>query len=56
MIDIRSNKTTPLSVSDDQEDELLSIVPIKGGTKSVVGSTLGVLSIWNRAKGWQDCE
>lgn len=54
VIDVRANKTTPLSVSDDQEDELLSIVQIKGGSKSVVGSTLGILSIWNRAKGWQD--
>ena len=54
VIDVRSNKATPLSVSDDQEDELLSIVQIKGGNKSVVGSTLGILSIWNRAKGWQD--
>jgi len=54
VIDIRSNKATPLSVSDDQEDELLSIVQVKGGSKSVVGSTLGILSIWNRAKGWQD--
>jgi hypothetical protein len=43
-----------MSVSDDQEDELLSITQIKGGSKAVVGSTLGVLSIWNRAKGWQD--
>ena len=54
VIDVRSNKAAPLSVSDDQEDELLSIAQIKGGSKAVVGSTLGVLSIWNRAKGWQD--
>ncbi|WWD22770.1 hypothetical protein CI109_107263 [Kwoniella shandongensis] len=55
VIDIRSNKATPLSVSGDQEDELLSIVPIKGGTKAVVGSGLGILSIWNRKQGWGDC-
>ncbi|KAK8844682.1 hypothetical protein IAR55_006531 [Kwoniella newhampshirensis] len=55
VIDIRSNKPTPLSVSDDQEDELLSIVPIKGGSKAVVGSGLGILSIWNRKQGWGDC-
>ncbi|OCF43115.1 WD-repeat protein JIP5 [Kwoniella heveanensis CBS 569] len=53
--DIRSNKPQPLSVSDDQEDELLSIAQIKGGTKAVVGSGLGVLSIWNRKQGWGDC-
>lgn len=56
MIDIRSNKTTPLTVSDDQEDELLSITPIKGGTKAIVGSGLGILTIWNRKMGWSDCK
>lgn len=30
VIDVRSNSTTPFAVSDDQEDELLSIVSIKG--------------------------
>lgn len=30
VIDIRSNKTEPFAHSEDQEDELLSIVPIKG--------------------------
>lgn len=29
VIDIRSSKTTPLAHSEDQEDELLSIVPIR---------------------------
>ena len=55
VIDIRSNKPEPLSVSDDQEDELLSIAQIKGGNKCVVGSTLGILTVWNRKMGWQDC-
>lgn len=55
MIDIRSNKSTPLTVSEDQEDELLSIVPIKGGQKAIVGSGLGILSVWNRQLGWADC-
>lgn len=55
MIDIRSNKSTPLTVSEDQEDELLSIVPIKGGQKAIVGSGLGILSVWNRQMGWADC-
>ncbi|GHJ90214.1 hypothetical protein NliqN6_6616 [Naganishia liquefaciens] len=54
VIDVRSNSTTPLAVSDDQEDELLSIVSIKGGTKHVVGTQLGVLSVFERQKGWQD--
>ncbi|ORY22972.1 WD40-repeat-containing domain protein [Naematelia encephala] len=55
VIDIRSNKPSPLSISDDQEDELLSIVPIKNDTKAIVGSALGILSIWNRNQGWGDC-
>ena len=55
VIDIRVNKAEPHTLSDDQEDELLSIVPIKGGQRSVVGSTLGTLTIWDRSKGWRDC-
>ncbi|RSH89490.1 WD repeat-containing protein jip5 [Saitozyma podzolica] len=53
-IDIRSSKASPLAVSDDQEDELLSITAIKGGTRCVVGSGLGILSVWDRKKGWGD--
>lgn len=55
-IDIRSNKATPAATSEDQEDELLSIAQIKGGQKVIVGSTLGMLSVWNRQMGWGDCE
>lgn len=55
-IDIRSNKAVPLAVSDDQEDELLSIAPIKDGSKCVVGSGLGIISVWNRSAGWGDCK
>ncbi|TYJ57532.1 WD repeat-containing protein JIP5 [Cryptococcus floricola] len=55
VIDIRSNKSAPLSLSENQDDELLSIVPIKNGQKAVVGSGTGVLSIWNRKQGWGDC-
>ena len=55
-MDIRSNKAQPLAVSDDQEDELLSIGQIKDGDKVVVGSGLGILSLWNRKAGWGDCE
>ncbi|WWC67215.1 uncharacterized protein I206_101122 [Kwoniella pini CBS 10737] len=54
VIDIRSNKNQPLTVSADQEDELLSIVQVKGGQKAIVGSGLGILSIWNRNLGWGD--
>jgi len=54
VIDVRSNKAEPMATSADQEDELLSIVPIKGGTKCVVGTGLGALSIWNRKLGWED--
>lgn len=54
VIDVRSSKAEPMSVSADQEDELLSIAQIKGGDKCVVGTGLGVLSIWNRKLGWED--
>jgi hypothetical protein len=45
-----------MTVSEDQEDELLSIVQMKGGQKAVVGTSLGILSVWNRKSGWADCE
>ena len=41
--------------SEDQEDELLSIVPIRGGEKTVVGTQLGILAVFNRSSGWGDC-
>jgi len=55
VMDVRANKEEPLAQSEDQEDELLSIVPIKGNTKFVVGTQQGILSIFNRNKGWGDC-
>ncbi|KAF8511293.1 WD40-repeat-containing domain protein [Gautieria morchelliformis] len=55
VMDVRSNKPEPIAQSEDQEDELLSIVPIKGNNKFVVGTQLGILSIFNRSKGWGDC-
>ncbi|KAH8112369.1 WD40 repeat-like protein [Phellopilus nigrolimitatus] len=55
VIDVRSNKPTPFAHSEDQEDELLSIVPIRGGEKTVVGTQTGILSIFNRTSGWGDC-
>lgn len=45
-----------MTISEDQEDELLSIVKLKSGTKAIVGSTEGVLTVWNRKSGWGDCE
>ncbi|KAA1472358.1 WD40 repeat-like protein [Dentipellis sp. KUC8613] len=55
VMDVRAKKMEPFAHSENQEDELLSIVTIKGGTKAVVGTQLGVLSIFNRVKGWGDC-
>jgi len=55
VIDVRARTTEPLAQSEDQEDELLSIVPIKGATKIVVGTQLGILSVFNRSSGWGDC-
>ncbi|KAI8989141.1 WD40 repeat-like protein [Trametes punicea] len=55
VMDVRSKKMNPVAQSEDQEDELLSIVAIKGGQKVVVGTQLGVLSIFNRRSGWGDC-
>ncbi|TFK75670.1 WD40 repeat-like protein [Pluteus cervinus] len=55
VVDIRSQKSTPIAHSEDQEDELLSIVAIKSATKIVVGTQIGILSIFNRSSGWGDC-
>ncbi|KDQ07552.1 hypothetical protein BOTBODRAFT_38752 [Botryobasidium botryosum FD-172 SS1] len=55
VLDVRASKTEPFAQSEDQEDELLSIVPFKGNTKIAVGTQLGVISIFNRSAGWGDC-
>ncbi|KAK0460729.1 WD40-repeat-containing domain protein [Desarmillaria tabescens] len=55
VMDVRSKNTKPIAQSEDQEDELLSIVAIKGSTKFAVGTQIGVLSIFNRSSGWGDC-
>ncbi|KAH9077646.1 WD repeat-containing protein JIP5 [Lactarius deliciosus] len=55
VMDVRSKKPEPFAHSEDQEDELLSIVPFKGDTKVAVGTQLGIISIFNRNKGWADC-
>ncbi|KAG6868343.1 hypothetical protein C0993_004683 [Termitomyces sp. T159_Od127] len=54
-MDVRSKKTEPFAHSEDQEDELLSLVAIKSASKVVVGTQIGVLSIFNRSAGWGDC-
>lgn len=54
-IDVRGKKSEPLAQSEDQEDELLSIVAIRNGSKVVVGTQLGILSVFNRSQGWGDC-
>ncbi|KAJ7704313.1 WD40-repeat-containing domain protein [Mycena rosella] len=55
VMDVRSKKTTPFAQSEDQDDELLSATTIKGGAKVVVGTQLGILSIFNRSSGYGDC-
>jgi hypothetical protein len=54
-MDVRSKKAVPVAHSEDQEDELLSIVAIKGASKFIVGTQLGILSVFNRNSGWGDC-
>lgn len=55
VMDVRSTKATPLAQSEDQEDELLSIVPIKGGKRLAVGTQLGPITIFDRKRGYGDC-
>ncbi|KAJ7883292.1 WD40 repeat-like protein [Mycena leptocephala] len=55
VMDVRSKKTAPFAQSEDQEDELLAATTIKGGAKVVVGTQLGILSIFNRSSGYGDC-
>ncbi|KAJ7507256.1 WD40-repeat-containing domain protein [Mycena galericulata] len=55
VMDVRAKKIAPFAQSEDQEDELLSATTIKGGAKVVVGTQLGILSIFNRASGYGDC-
>ncbi|KAI0340452.1 WD40 repeat-like protein [Trametopsis cervina] len=55
VLDVRSKKKEPFAQSEDQEDELLSAVSIKNGQKLVIGTQLGILSIFNRRSGYSDC-
>lgn len=53
-IDLRSSGRTSFEQSEDQEDELLSITPIRRSQKLVVGTQLGILSLWSPAHGLLD--
>lgn len=53
LLDLRTNKVRETS-EGDADDELLSVVVIKGGTKIVCGTTSGVLNIWSWGY-WNDC-
>jgi len=55
VMDIRSKEAKPIAHSEDQEDDLLSIVSIKKNQKILVGTQLGMISVFNRKKGWGDC-
>ncbi|KAF9445042.1 WD repeat-containing protein JIP5 [Macrolepiota fuliginosa MF-IS2] len=55
VMDVRSKKPKFVAQSEDQEDELLSIVAIKGMSKVIIGTQLGILSVFNRNSGWGDC-
>ncbi|KAG8932469.1 WD repeat-containing protein jip5 [Tulasnella sp. 418] len=55
VMDVRAKKTEPIAQSIDQEDEMLSIAAIKQNSKIVVGTQLGMLSVFNRKSGWDDC-
>ncbi len=53
LIDLRTNKIKETS-EGDADDELLSVVVIKGGKKILCGTTSGVLDIWSWGY-WNDC-
>jgi hypothetical protein len=81
---VRGKKPEPVAQSEDQEDELLSVVSIRryfrlhrgpkhtqfpfacylishaknymnSGSKVIVGTQMGILSVFNRSQGWGDC-
>ncbi|EAU84048.2 hypothetical protein CC1G_06910 [Coprinopsis cinerea okayama7 len=79
VMDVRAKEPKVVAQSEDQEDDLLSIVAIKSSAnkcgfrsvhlvkkltcccchfsaqKILVGTQLGILSVFNRKKGWGDC-
>ncbi|KAI0797425.1 WD40-repeat-containing domain protein [Irpex lacteus] len=55
VLDVRSKKDKPFAQSEDQEDELLSIVSIKGGSKLLIGTQSGTLALFSPRHGYADC-
>lgn len=53
LLDLRTNKVRETS-EGDADDELLSVVVLKGGRKILCGTTSGVLNIWSWGY-WNDC-
>ncbi|EST05342.1 WD40 repeat [Kalmanozyma brasiliensis GHG001] len=53
-IDLTSSGPTSFELSEDQEDELLSITSIRSSSKLVVGTQLGILSLWSPSRGLLD--
>ncbi|GAC97651.1 WD repeat-containing protein [Pseudozyma hubeiensis SY62] len=53
-IDLLTSGPTSFEQSEDQEDELLSITSIRSSTKLVVGTQLGILSLWTPSRGLLD--
>ena len=53
LTDLRTRKVKETS-EGDADDELLSIVVLKGGKKILCGTTSGVLDIWSWGS-WDDC-
>ncbi|SNX87217.1 related to WD repeat-containing protein JIP5 [Melanopsichium pennsylvanicum] len=53
-IDLRTSGPTSFEQSQDQEDELLSITSLRSNSKLVVGTQLGILSLWNPSRGLLD--
>ncbi|PWZ01890.1 WD40 repeat-like protein [Testicularia cyperi] len=53
-IDLRMSGAQSFEQSEDQEDELLSVTAIKNSSKLVVGTQLGILSLWAPTRGLLD--
>ncbi len=53
-IDLTSSGPTSFEQSEDQEDELLSITSIRSSSMLVVGTQLGILSLWSPSRGLLD--
>lgn len=53
-IDLLSSGPNSFEQSEDQEDELLSITSIRSSSKLVVGTQLGILSLWAPSRGLLD--